>query len=53
MVLEQGNNKNTKSKNSLSVKPDAGQKGSALIKVVVNNIRTLFQTAEKEISVQF
>lgn len=40
-------------KNSLSVKPDAGQKGNALIKVVVNNIRTLFQTAEKEISVQF
>ncbi|MDO8658965.1 MAG: hypothetical protein Q7K54_00015 [Candidatus Parcubacteria bacterium] len=40
-------------KNSLSVKPDAGQKGSALIKVVVNNIRTLFQSAEKEINVQF
>lgn len=40
-------------KNGLSVKPDAGQKGSALIKVVVNNIRTLFQSAEKEINVEF
>lgn len=40
-------------KNVLSVRPDTGKSGNALIKVVVNNIRTLFQSAEKEINIQF
>lgn len=40
-------------KNTLSVKPDAGQSGNATIKVVINNINTLFQSLEKQISVSF
>ena len=40
-------------KNILSIKPEAGQSGSATIKVVVNNIKTLFQSIEKQISVSF
>jgi len=40
-------------KNILSIKPEAGQSGSATIKVVVNNIKTLFQSLEKQINVQF
>ena len=40
-------------KNILSVKPEAGQSGNASIKVVVENIKTLFQEAEKSINVQF
>ena len=40
-------------KNILSIKPEAGQSGSATIKVVVNNIRTLFQSIEKQINVRF
>jgi hypothetical protein len=40
-------------KNILSIKPEAGQSGSATIKVVINNINTLFQSMEKQISVSF
>src|SRR3989344_9482988 len=35
-------------KNILSVRPEAGQSGNALIKVIVDNVNTLFQNAEKE-----
>src|SRR3989338_8758623 len=41
------------SKNILSVKPEAGQSGNAIIKVIVENTKTLFQEAEKEINVTF
>lgn len=41
------------SKNELSIKPEAGQSGNAIIKLVVNNINTLFQSMEKQINVQF
>jgi len=40
-------------KNILSIKPEAGQSGSATIKVVINNINTLFQSMEKQIQVSF
>ena len=40
-------------KNILSVRPEAGQSGNAIIKVMVDNINTLFQSAEKEINVEF
>jgi len=40
-------------KNVLSIKPDAGQTGSATIKVDINNTNTLFQEAVKQISVNF
>ena len=40
-------------KNTLSIKPEAGQTGNATIKVVINNINTLFQKMEKQISVKF
>ena len=40
-------------KNILSIKPEAGQSGSATIKVLINNTKTLFQTLEKQISVSF
>ena len=39
--------------NVLSIKPNSGQSGSAVIKLLVNNTKTLFQTAEKQISVEF
>lgn len=41
------------SKNILSIKPESGQSGSAVIKIVINNINTLFQSLEKQISVNF
>jgi hypothetical protein len=40
-------------KNMLSIKPENGQSGNAIIRVVVNNINTLFQSLEKQINVQF
>ena len=40
-------------KNMLSIKPEAGQSGSALIKIVINNVNTLFQSMTKQISVEF
>jgi hypothetical protein len=40
-------------KNILSIKPEAGQSGSATIKLEINNINTLFQTMSKQINVQF
>lgn len=40
-------------KNILSIKPDAGQSGVAIIKVAVNNTKTLFQSLEKQINVAF
>lgn len=40
-------------KNVLSVKPEAGKSGNSIIRVVVNNVRTLFQTAEKTLNVTF
>ncbi len=41
------------SKNILSIKPEGGKSGTALIKVAINNARTLFQSLEKEINVSF
>lgn len=40
-------------KNVLSIKPDVGQSGSAIIKLSVNNINTLFQSVEKQFNVDF
>ncbi len=40
-------------KNILSIKPDAGQTGSATINVDINNTNTLFQEVAKQIDVQF
>ena len=40
-------------KNILSIKPEAGQSGSATIKIDINNINTLFQSLSKQISVSF
>ncbi len=41
------------SKNTLSIKTENGESGTARIKVVINNINTLFQSMEKEINVSF
>ena len=40
-------------KNILSIKPEAGQTGSATIKVDINNTATLFQEAIKQLNVNF
>jgi hypothetical protein len=40
-------------KNILSIKPEIGQTGNATINVSINNTNTLFQSLEKQISVQF
>jgi hypothetical protein len=40
-------------KNTLSIKPDAGQSGNAVIKVSINNVNTLFQSLEKTLDVSF
>ncbi|MCE9585667.1 hypothetical protein K8Q94_03545 [Candidatus Nomurabacteria bacterium] len=40
-------------KNILSVKPENGQTGSAVIKVVINNALSFFQTLENSINVNF
>lgn len=40
-------------KNILSIKPEAEQSGSATIKVLINNTKTLFQTLDKQIQVSF
>ena len=40
-------------KNILSIKPDAGQTGNAVIKLLINNTKTLFQSMSKQIKVQF
>lgn len=40
-------------KNILSIKPEAGQSGSATIKIDINNINTLFQSMSKQINVSF
>ena len=39
--------------NFLSIKPTADQSGSSKIKVVINNVKTLFQSMEKELNVNF
>ncbi|MCX6751262.1 MAG: hypothetical protein NT161_00630 [Candidatus Nomurabacteria bacterium] len=40
-------------KNILSIKPEAGQSGSATIKIDINNVNTLFQSLSKQLNVQF
>ena len=40
-------------KNILYIKPEAGQSGNAIIKLVVNNVNTLFQSLTKQIQVSF
>lgn len=40
-------------KNILSIIPEAGKSGSATIKVLINNTKTLFQEAEKQIQISF
>jgi hypothetical protein len=40
-------------KNFLSIRPTNGQKGSAKIKVNINNSKTLFQSLEKELNIIF
>ncbi len=40
-------------KNVLSVKPESGQTGTATVKAVITNTKTLFQTLEKELNVIF
>ncbi|MEK7088938.1 MAG: hypothetical protein AAB913_02300 [Patescibacteria group bacterium] len=40
-------------KNTISIKPEVGQSGGATIKVVINNINTLFQSMTKQINVSF
>jgi hypothetical protein len=40
-------------KNELRIKPEEGKNGSAKIKIVISNIKTLFQEASKEINVNF
>ncbi|PJC49700.1 hypothetical protein CO033_00180 [Candidatus Nomurabacteria bacterium CG_4_9_14_0_2_um_filter_32_10] len=40
-------------KNILSIKPEAGKSGSATIKVLINNTKTLFQSMEKQLQVSF
>ncbi len=40
-------------KNILSIKPEAGQSGNAIIKVDINNVNTLFQSMSKQINVSF
>lgn len=40
-------------KNALPIKPEPGQSGNAFIKILINNVNTLFQSMEKEINVSF
>lgn len=40
-------------KNILAIKPEAGQSGSAFINLAINNVNTLFQSLQKQISVSF
>jgi len=40
-------------KNILSIKPEAGQSGSATIKIGINNVNTLFQSLSKQLQVSF
>ncbi len=40
-------------KNILSIKPEDNKSGTAVVKVVINNTRTLFQSLDKEINVNF
>lgn len=40
-------------KNILSIKPEAEQTGSAIIKIIVTNTKTLFQSATKQINLEF
>ncbi|MCM2338939.1 MAG: hypothetical protein NDI62_00575 [Burkholderiales bacterium] len=40
-------------KNTLSVKGEEGKSGSAAIKLIINNVDTIFQTMEKQINVSF
>lgn len=44
---------NTASKNIISVVPQEGEGGSANIKVIISNLRTLFQDLEKTVKVNF
>ncbi|MFA4975590.1 MAG: hypothetical protein WC839_02295 [Candidatus Paceibacterota bacterium] len=40
-------------KNILSIKPDTGQSGEAIIKIIINNTETLFQSMTKQINASF
>ena len=40
-------------KNILAIKPENGKSGNTLVKVIINNTRTLFQSMEKQINVNF
>ena len=40
-------------KNILSIKPDVGQTGNAIIKISINNVNTLFQSMDKQLSISF
>ena len=39
--------------NTLSIKPTSGQYGNAIIKVIINNTNTLFESVEKQLNVSF
>jgi hypothetical protein len=39
--------------NTLSIKPTSGQYGNAVIKVIINNTNTLFESVEKQLNVSF
>lgn len=50
------NNRQTQTpgyKNIISVRPETGQSGNTIIKIMVENTKMLFQEAEKEINVAF
>jgi hypothetical protein len=40
-------------KNMLSFKPESGKSGTGIIKLVINNTKTLFQSIDKELNVTF
>ncbi len=40
-------------KNTISIKPTSGQYGTSLIKIIINNTATLFQSMEKIVNVNF
>jgi hypothetical protein len=40
-------------KNILAIKPEAGKSGNTAIKVIINNTKTLFQSMEKTLNVNF
>lgn len=44
---------NNEERNILNIKPDENTSGSSTVKVIINNIRSLFLEAEKQINVSF